>query len=321
VSSQEGQPFLHSSMPSFAYCTADVFTDQPFGGNQLAVFPDARGIPEHRLLDVTREFNYAETTFVYPPTDPRHTRRVRIFTPGGEIPFAGHPTVGTAHALAAIGEIPLTGDTTHVVLEEKVGNVPVAIRARNGQPTFAQLSVAKLPEVGAAPPSREVLAVVLGLDVDDLLGDQWAPEALSCGLPFVFVPLRDRAAVARARVRMDDWESAFKGRATREMFVFAPGGERPGTDYHARMFAPGLNVPEDPATGSACAALAGYLSAREANGRRDGELTLQWIVEQGFEMGRPSILEVEADLADGAVTAVRVGGASVLVCEGKMEIS
>jgi trans-2,3-dihydro-3-hydroxyanthranilate isomerase len=227
--------------------------------------------------------------------------------------------VGTAHTLAAIGEIPLTGDTTHIVLEEKVGPVPVAIRGRNGHPTFAQLSVAKLPEVGAPPPSREALAAVLDLDVDDLLGDRWVPEALSCGLPFLFVPLRDRSAVARARVRMDAWEATLKGAAAAEVFVFAPGGERPGTHYHARMFAPGLSVPEDPATGSACAALAGYLAVRDANGRRDG--TLRWIVEQGFEMGRPSILEVEADLVGGAVTAVRVGGASVLVCDGTMEIS
>lgn len=125
-------------MPSYRYHTADVFTDVPFGGNQLAVFPDARGIPEHRLLDVTREFNYSETTFVYPPSDPAHTRRVRIFTPGGEVPFAGHPTVGTAHVLAAIGEIPLAGDSTSIVFEEQVGPVPVRIRAHGGTPVFAQ---------------------------------------------------------------------------------------------------------------------------------------------------------------------------------------
>src|SRR3954468_15812788 len=119
-------------MPKYRYLTADVFTSEPFGGNQLAVFPDARGIPEQRLLDVTREFNYSETTFVYPPTDPGHTKRVRIFTPGGEVPFAGHPTVGTAHVLAAIGEIPLTGDMTRIVLGELVGPVPVLIRSRGG---------------------------------------------------------------------------------------------------------------------------------------------------------------------------------------------
>src|SRR5438270_1462844 len=128
-------------MTRFRFLTCDVFTSVPFGGNQLAGFPDARGIPEQRLLDVTREFNYSETTFVHPAADARHARHVRIFTPGGEVPFAGHPTVGTAHVLAAMGEIPLTGETTHIVLEEKVGPVPVAIRAERGRPTFVQLSV------------------------------------------------------------------------------------------------------------------------------------------------------------------------------------
>src|SRR3954462_4767243 len=111
-------------MPRFRYLTCDVFTAVPFGGNQLAVFPDARGIPEHRLLDVTREFNYSETTFVYPPADRGNTRRGRIFTPGGEVPFAGHPTVGTAHVLAALGEVPLAGETTRIVFEENVGLIP-----------------------------------------------------------------------------------------------------------------------------------------------------------------------------------------------------
>jgi trans-2,3-dihydro-3-hydroxyanthranilate isomerase len=304
-------------MTKYRYLTADVFTDTPFGGNQLAVFPDARGIPEHRLLDVTREFNYSETTFVYPPADSAHTRRVRIFTPGAEIPFAGHPTVGTAHVLASIGDIPLDGDTTRIVFEEGVGPVPVAIRAKDGVPVFAQLSVAKLPEAGPPVVDTAAIAAVLGLDVSDLLDDSWLPQALSCGLPFLFVPVRDLAAVRKARVRMDVWESTLRDAWGSEVFVFARGGERPGSDFHARMFAPALNVPEDPATGSANAALAGYLAVRDA--RKDGLLT--WRVEQGFEMGRPSILDVEADVVGGAVTAVRVGGASVLVSEGRMEIS
>jgi len=314
--SGDARPYI-PAMPRYRYLTADVFTSQPFGGNQLAVFPDARGIPEHRLLDVTREFNYSETTFVFPPDDPAHTRRVRIFTPGGEVPFAGHPTVGTAHVLAAIGDVPLTGPLTRIVLEEKVGPIPVAIRATNGHPDFAQLSVAKLPELGPPPPPLPAIAAALALQPDDLLGGDWSPQALSCGLPFLFVPLRDRAAVARARVKLDEWERTLAGAWAPELFVFAREGERAGSDLHARMFAPGISVPEDPATGSANAALAGYLAARDP--RRDG--TLAWRVEQGFEMGRPSILEVEADVTGGAVTAVRVGGASVLVCEGTMEIA
>lgn len=304
-------------MPRYRYLTADVFTDQPFGGNQLAVFPDARAIPEARLLDVTREFNYSETTFVYPPGDARNTRRVRIFTPGGEVPFAGHPTVGTAHVLAAIGDVPLTGDTTRIVLEETVGPVPVTIRATNGQPTFAQLSVAALPEGGPPAPPRSELASVLGLEEHDLLDGGWSPASFSCGLPFLFVPLRDRGAVQRARVRLEQWEHALRDTWAPELFVFASGGERDGTDYHARMFAPGLSVPEDPATGSACAAFAGYLAPRDP--RREG--TLRWTIEQGFEMGRPSMLELEADVSAGAPTAVRVGGATVLVSEGTMSIS
>ena len=306
------------STTRFRYVTADVFTDQPFGGNQLAVFPDARGIPEERLLDVTREFNYSETTFVYPPADRSHTRRVRIFTPGGEVPFAGHPTVGTAHALAAIGDLPLEGEVTRITFEENVGVIPVAIRARGGVPTFTQLTVAKLPETGPPPPSREALAAALDLSEDDLLAGEWTPQALSCGLPFLFVPVRDVAAVARSRIRVDAWDRATAGAWTREIFVFARGGTRQDTDYHARMFAPALNVPEDPATGSACAALAGYLAPRDPRIARDG--TLRWVIEQGFEMGRPSIVEVEADVARRAVTAVRVGGSSVLVCEGTMAI-
>jgi trans-2,3-dihydro-3-hydroxyanthranilate isomerase len=303
-------------MGRFRYLTADVFTSQPFGGNQLAVFPDARGIAEHRLLDVAREFNFSETTFVYPARDAAHTRHVRIFTPGAEVPFAGHPTVGTAHVLATIGEIPLAGDETQIVFEEGVGPVPVMIRALDGRPIFTQLSVAKLPEVGPTPPSRAALARVLGLREDELLGDEWSPEPFSCGLPFLFVGLRDLDAVARAHIRLDEWQSTLAGQWAPDVFVFTRGGERPGTDFRARMFGPGLRVAEDPATGSACAAFGGYLAKRDA--RRDG--TLHWTVEQGFEMGRPSILDVEADVRRGTPVAVRVGGATVLMSEGTMEI-
>jgi len=299
----------------YRFYTADVFTNEMFGGNQLAVLPDARGLSPEQMLAVTREFNYSETAFVLPP-EQGHTRRVRIFTPGGEVPFAGHPTVGTAHVLAAAGEIPLTGDETRIVFEEGVGPVPVVIHAEDGAPAFAQLSVAKLPETGAPAPAADVVAGVLSLAPDDLVGGPYAPEAVSCGLPFLFVPVKSRDAVRRARVRLEAWERALKGTWSSEVMVFALDAERPGSDVRARVFVPGLSVPEDPATGSACAALGGYLAARTP---RDGA-TLRWTVEQGFEMGRPSIVHVEADKANGAVTAVRVGGASVLVSEGVMRV-
>jgi trans-2,3-dihydro-3-hydroxyanthranilate isomerase len=300
----------------YRFYTADVFTDRAFGGNPLAVLPDARGLDTARMQEIAREFNFSETTFVLPPEDKNHTRRVRIFTPGGEIPFAGHPTVGTAHVLAAVGEIPLAGETTRIVLEENVGPIQVAIRAERGAPVYAQLSVTRLPEVGPRPPAAERLAAMLSLEPEDLLGDDMPPEAVSCGTPFLFVPLRNRDAVARARLKLDLWEETLRDYWTNAVFVFALDAEREDSDVRARMFAPGFGVPEDPATGSACVALGGYLATRSP--RHDG--TLRWVVEQGFEMGRPSILEVEVDKRAGAITALRVGGASVLVTEGQMEV-
>jgi trans-2,3-dihydro-3-hydroxyanthranilate isomerase len=238
---------------------------------------------------------------------------VRIFTPGGEVPFAGHPTVGTAHVLAAIGEIPLTGAETRIVFEENVGPVRVLIRARDGKPEFAQLSVAMLPQVSEPAVPRARLADVLSLDVSDLLDDAYAPQNVTCGLPFLLVPLRDRKAVARSRLRMDQWERWLQGTPSEMVMVFAADAERPGSDIRARMYGPSVSVLEDPATGSACACLAGYLAARTP---RDG--TLHWVVEQGFEMGRPSILEIEADKEAGAITAVRVGGKTVIVSKGEL---
>lgn len=299
----------------YRFLTADIFTDRMFGGNQLAVLPDARGLTAEQMLAITREFNYSESTFVLPP-ERGGTRRVRIFTPGGEVPFAGHPTVGTAHVLAAIGEIALTGDETRIVLEEGVGDVPVTIRAANGQPTFAQLSVAKLPEVVSPTPDLDALAETLSLSPDDFVGGPWAPVAVSCGLPFLMVAVKSRDAVRRARVRVEPWERTLAGKAWSEPMVFAMDAEGPGVDVRARVFVPGLSVPEDPATGSACAALGGFLALRTP--RAEG--TLRWTVEQGMEMGRPSRIEIEVDKAGGAVTAVRVGGSSVLVSEGTLRV-
>lgn len=312
------------------YYTADVFTDRRFGGNQLAVFPDASDIPEELLLPITREFNFSEVTFVYPAADERHARRVRIFTPGGEIPFAGHPTVGTAFVLFASGELRASCDEVTVVLEERVGPVPVRVcfgEAGGRTPVFAQLSVAKLPEFGTPPIDAATLAEVLSLGPADLVGDEYAPRTVSCGIPFLIVPVRTRDAVRRVRVRLDAWERTLKGTSASEIMVCAidagredgaarPVGEGRPPDVRARVFVPGLNVPEDPATGAACASLGGYLA--QLAPRADG--TLCWVVEQGVEMGRPSTLEVEVDKAGGAITAVRVGGGSVLMSEGLLKI-
>ncbi|MFA6169048.1 MAG: PhzF family phenazine biosynthesis protein [Gemmatimonadaceae bacterium] len=303
-------------MPTIRYITTDVFSGVRFGGNQLAVIPDASGIPEELLLPICREFNYSETTFLYPPEHPGHTRRVRIFTPGGEVPFAGHPTVGTAVVLAATGAIPLSEGATRIVLEEQVGPVPVVIRGVHAGGGWAQLSAAKLPEIGPPVPSRSMLAKMLGLGTDDILATSERPQAVSCGLPFLIVPLSSVAAVGRARVSVDRWEETLANAWASMIWVYAADAEGGDRHYRARMFAPGISVPEDPATGSAAVTFAGYLAARART--RTG--TLAWTIDQGVEMGRPSRLEIEADKADGTVTALRVGGEAVLVSEGLMTL-
>ncbi len=297
------------------FYTLDVFTDRVFGGNPLAVFPDATMIPESALQSIALELNLSETVFVYPPADAKHTRRVRIFTPVYEMPFAGHPTVGCAFALAALGEIPLAGET-RIVLEEGVGPVPVLIRGEFKKPAFAQLSVAKLPETGPPPPGRTHLADMLSLDASDILGGMSAPQAISCGFPFLIVPLRDLDAVKRARVRMDQWDAALKSYWAPDVLVFARNAEREGSAIRARVFVPGQGIIEDPATGSAVAALGGYLGAREA--ATTGNFS--YVVEQGFEIKRPSILELEVDKNNGEVSAVRVGGSAMMVSEGMMDV-
>ncbi|HKV50661.1 MAG TPA: PhzF family phenazine biosynthesis protein [Gemmatimonadaceae bacterium] len=297
------------------FVTCDVFTNQLFGGNPLAVFPDATGIPEGALQNIAREFNLSETVFVYPPEQREHTRRLRIFTPAAELPFAGHPTIGAAYVLAKLGKIPLRGAETNIVFEEGVGPVPVLIRATNGVPTFAQLTAAKAPEVGPPTPGRSSIADVLGVEATDIQGGMTAPQGVSCGLAFLIVPLKDRDAVRRAHVRMDHWESSIKSYWAPQILVFSRDAEREGADLHARVFVPGLSVPEDPATGSAATALGAYLAARDT--QADG--TLRWVVEQGVEMGRPSVLEIVVEKSGGEIKSVKVGGETVMVSEGEIE--
>jgi trans-2,3-dihydro-3-hydroxyanthranilate isomerase len=300
----------------YRYLTADVFTDRPFGGNPLAVFPDASGLPPERMQQIARELSLSETVFVLPPDDPAHTRRLRIFTPGAELPFAGHPTLGTAHILATIGDIPLAGETTRIVFEEGVGPVPVAIRAEGGAPVFAQLTAAQLPEQGPRAPSAAELAALLSLEPEDVLEGEDRAEPWSCGMRFLFVPVRNREALGRARLQLDLWEQQLAKSWAPHVYVLCREPELPGSTLRSRMFAPALRIAEDPATGGAVSALGGWVAARSPE--RNG--TLRPVVEQGFEMGRPSVLHLEIDLQDGAVTAVRVGGSTVLMSEGWMEV-
>ena len=311
--SSNGEPAVS---PLFVhYFTLDVFTDQRFGGNPLAVILDARGLTSEEMLQITREFNFSESTFVLPAEDDVMTRRVRIFTPGGEVPFAGHPTVGTAIALVFSGDVTTIGDEVQMVLGETVGPVPVTVRLRDGVPEWAQLSTAMMP-VEQPAVDLAVVAEMLGLAASDFMTtDGYAPTATSCGLPFLIVPLASRDAVARARVDDAVFARTLRGSACAMIMVFAKVDDVPGVDVHCRVFCPDDGVPEDPATGSANAALGGYLAARTP---RTG--TLRWVSQQGIEMGRPSRLEIEVDKRGDAITAVRVGGNAVLMSEGRLRV-
>jgi trans-2,3-dihydro-3-hydroxyanthranilate isomerase len=298
----------------YRYYTLDVFTQDLFGGNPLAVFPEASGMSDAAMRAIARELNLSETVFVLPPERPEHTRRVRIFTPGGELPFAGHPTVGAGHLLAELGAAPFQDGVARLVLGEGVG--PVEVTVRQGPPAFAELSVVKLPERGPEPPARADLARALSLAPDDLAGGEDAPEIWSCGVPFLFVAVRDRSVLARARVDTGVADRVLASSEATGTFVFCRDPERAGSDLRARMFAPRFGVPEDPATGAAAAALGGYLGAR--TDARDG--TFRRVIEQGFEMGRPSLIRLTVERAAGRVTAVRVGGHAVRVSEGRMSV-
>jgi trans-2,3-dihydro-3-hydroxyanthranilate isomerase len=300
----------------YQFYTADVFSDRAFGGNPLAVFPHATGLSAVQMQKVAAEFNFSETVFVFPPETPKGTRRLRIFTPRTELPFAGHPTIGTAYVLAAIAEIPLQNEIAHIILEEGVGSIPVKIRAEKGKPIYTELTTAQLPEFGSQTPAIEDLASMLSLDATDLLAGENAPQAVSCGIPFLFIPVRNREVLGRIQLKREQWQTLLSQSWAPSVYLFTGDPELEGSDLRARMFAPALGVDEDPATGSAATALAGYLGIRHS--LREG--TLRWVVEQGFEMGRPSLLQVEADKEQGKIREIRVGGASVLVSEGTMEI-
>lgn len=296
-------------MTAYEYCTADVFTDRLFGGNPLAVVLDAQGLDDARMLAIAREFGYSETTFVLPPDDAQHTARVRIFTPGGELPFAGHPTVGTAFVLARTGRI--DAGQQRIVFEEAVGPVPVDIeRGADGLPARCTLTAAQRPNRLGAIADRAALAAMLGLPADAIVADA---EAWSCGVPFLVVPLARVDDVAATRLDTAAWQALLGGFVTRKVYVAARAGE---SAWRVRMFAPEIGVAEDPATGGAAAAFAGWLALHVDDG--DGDR--RWQILQGVEMGRPSEIALGYSQAAGQAQQVQVGGASVLVMRGTLMV-
>lgn len=293
------------------YYTCDVFTDTRFGGNQLAVLPEADGLSDRQMQQITREFNFSETAFVLRP-ERGHTRRVRIFTPATEMPFAGHPNIGTAFILSTIGAFGPIESPITVTFEEQAGLVPIMIHRREGS-IWCKLAAPEQLSLGATVPPA-VVASAVSLTEADVVTTTHLPQIASVGFPFLLAELRDRAALERARVHMPGFDTlAVRGVST---FVHLYTKCQDDFDIRARMFAPLGGVPEDPATGSANCALAGLL--RHYGDAADGPAS--WRIAQGVEMGRPSTLEASAEKRDGVVVTTRIGGASVLVSEGILHL-
>lgn len=298
----------------YHFVQADVFTARPFGGNQLAVFTDARGLSVAEMQTLAREMNYSESTFVLPAEIPGAARRVRIFTPAIEMPIAGHPTVGTAFVLAQRGEIPLTGDLTSALLQLNIGPVPVEIESQEGQPQFVWMTH-RAPEFGPIRTDRERVAAALNVSADDLSSD-WPMQVVSTGVPFLFVPLRSLEAIGRCRVNQSALQNLFEHDAPLMVYMFTAETTSPATQLHARMFAPHVaDIPEDPATGVASAPMGAYAARYRVVPRQPH---MRFIIEQGIEMGRPSQIHLEVKTEGEAITGLRIGGQTVIVGEGEI---
>ena len=288
----------------FDFSLVDVFSDQPFGGNQLAVFPDAAGIADETMQRLAREFNFSETTFVLPPSDPSFTHRVRIFTPRQELPFAGHPTVGTAAVLASVSDDGAAEQ--RFVFEEGIGPVTVTV---DGPAIRFRLRLPRYETTGETPPAAAI-AKALTLPEDAII-ESWYGGV---GLRFCFVRLADRELVDRAVLDKAAWTGGIAGNWSSHLYFFAADDQ--GSDLYARFFAPDVGVDEDPATGSACASLAASLAHQAAE--QDG--TYHFQIAQGVAMGRPSTLEGTAHKKDGQITEVAVGGRATIVGNGTMTL-
>ena len=280
------------------YLIYDVFTDEPFGGNPLAVIPDAGGLSPEMFQTIAREFNLSETTFVLPPDDPAHDAKVRIFTPMNELPFAGHPTVGTAIALSELG---ICGP--EMVFELAVGPIPVKVT--DGRARFTT----RVPLTTGPAPDTAVVAACLGLDASAVRTDRHEPIEASLGTPFVLVELIDSAQLDAASPATDAMRKAAANPTMFAIMAYVRNGAR----IEARMFAPLGGIVEDPATGSAAAALAAYLGQLDS-------ISQAFTISQGVRMGRPSIIEAEVTVEYGATVEVAIAGHAVKVMEGRLNL-
>jgi trans-2,3-dihydro-3-hydroxyanthranilate isomerase len=293
------------------FVTLDVFTSQRLAGNPLAVVLDSEGLDTATMQGIAREFNLSETVFVAPPQEPGAGARLRIFTPRSELAFAGHPTIGAAVLLGA-----LHGTGGELVLEEGIGPVRCLATRIDATRGRAHFELPQEPVRGDDVTNLSEIAAALGLTLDDLGCDGFTPSTWSAGNPCTFIPVRGLDAIGRAQVVNAWWETGFPANERPIAYLFCRETVERGHHFHGRMFAPAFGVPEDPATGSAVAAFAGLLAAE---GRlADGEH--RFAIEQGYEMGRPSVIHLELTLRHGQLYAAAVGGEAVCVMDGTLAL-
>lgn len=298
----------------YKFFTCDVFTKDRFGGNPLAVLPHAEGLSDQQMQQIAREFNYSETTFVLPPEN-GFTRRVRIFTPAREVPFAGHPNIGTAFVLASAHELGEIKTAIDVVFEEAAGPVPVTISPTEDGSFRCELVAPQSLSLQQTV-STNLVASALMLAEEDIRQEIHPPRVAGVGLPFLIVELRHLEALARARCNMEVIEQISASGIAPDILIYVRVSGDGNEVIRARMFAPLDGVPEDPATGSANGALAALLT--HCDGSDSGDFN--WRIMQGVEMGRPSMLLASTRKRHGEVTETRIAGDSVLICEGMITV-
>ncbi len=301
-------------MRTYRYLIVDVFTDHVFGGNQLAVILDATGLSAAEMQAIAREFNFSESTFVLPSPSPETVKRLRIFTPSFEMPFAGHPTIGTAFALHHEGVIVLDGARTEAILEENIGPVVVRLEAEGDGVGLIWMQH-RLPEWGRTVEDRALIARMLGLKVDDLRDD--VPiQIVSTGVPYLMVGVRDLASIGRVRFDGRVVPDVFAPHENASVFVWTAQAESPGSDVRCRMFwCHEGDVTEDPATGSANGPFGAYLVRY---GIVPHAAHTRIISEQGWEMGRPSLITIDVMTDQDRITDVWIAGKTMLVAEGTL---
>jgi trans-2,3-dihydro-3-hydroxyanthranilate isomerase len=296
---------------------ADVFTEDPFGGNPVAVFPDAQGLSDYQLQQIAREMNLSETVFVLPPTDGAAVVRLRIFTPTQELPFAGHPVLGTFYVLAQLGLIAAIDGVTRVMQECNIGLFPVELHAREGEVTLVVMTQPKPEFLGPVSAMEDVyeIARALGLPKSVITDLKWPIEVVSTGLPVIIVPVRTLTAVRSIQPDASAIMDLCSRFGANGLMAFTTVTVEPSATVHARMFAPSIGILEDPATGSASGALGAYLVQ---NGVVDVAPTTEIVIEQGYEIERPSQIFVRVESDDDIIQTVKVGGQCVMVVEGTL---